>query len=92
MVSLVVAIGIKIVGTLLVGALVIVPAAASKNVSSSLKNYIMYSSFFGGVSSVLGVYLSNFFNIEAGPIVIIIGTLIFLLAIIIKSINASRGN
>ena len=37
LVATIVAIGIKEVGTLLVGAVVIVPAAAAKNVSSTLK-------------------------------------------------------
>jgi ABC-type Mn2+/Zn2+ transport system permease subunit len=36
LVAVIVAVGIKEVGTLLVGALVIVPAAAAKNMSSTL--------------------------------------------------------
>jgi len=41
LVTIVVAVGIKIVGTVLVGALVIVPAAAVKNVSRSLSSYAL---------------------------------------------------
>src|SRR5262249_51004010 len=39
LVAIIVALGIKEVGTLLVGALVIVPAAAAKNISSTLSRY-----------------------------------------------------
>jgi zinc transport system permease protein len=55
LVSLVVAIGIKIVGTLLVGFLVIVPAAAARNISSGLFRYSIMSTAFGAISSFSGV-------------------------------------
>jgi zinc transport system permease protein len=84
LVSLIVAIGIKIVGTLLVGALVIVPAATAKNVSSSLQRYLALSSILGAACSLLGVLLSYFINLPAGPLVVLSGTVIFLGAIIIK--------
>jgi len=85
LVSLVVAIGIKIVGTLLVGFLVVVPAAAAKNVSSNLLRYSVLSSVFGAVSSASGVLLSSFLNQpKAGPFVVLSGISIFLTVVIIK--------
>ena len=46
LVAVVVAVGIKVVGTLLVGALVILPAAAAKNISTSLARYGLLSALF----------------------------------------------
>jgi ABC-type Mn2+/Zn2+ transport system permease subunit len=45
LVSLIVAIGLRITGTLLVGFLVIVPAAAAKNASNNLRKYGILSVF-----------------------------------------------
>ena len=51
LVALVVAVGVKIVGTLLMGALVIVPAAAAKNISRSFRQFAFWSSCFGLISA-----------------------------------------
>jgi len=88
LVSLVVAIGIKIVGTLLVGFLVVVPAAAAKNVSSNLFKYSVLSSVFGAVSSSSGILLSSLLNQpKAGPLVVLSGIAIFLVAVAIKWVS-----
>jgi len=63
LVSLVVAIGIKIVGTLFVGFLVVIPAATAKNTSSNLVGYSTLSSIFGAISSFLVVLLSIYLNL-----------------------------
>ncbi len=77
LVAAIVAVGIKEVGTLLVGALVIVPAAAAKNISSTLSHYSLMSAIFGLASATLGVTLSSYVNVPAGPLVIIVGATIF---------------
>lgn len=87
LVAAVVSIGIKEVGTLLVGAVVIVPAAAARNVGTSLKGYALLSTLLGGVSAFAGVMLSVFTGIPAGPLVVITGTLIFLLLLIVSKLK-----
>jgi ABC-type Mn2+/Zn2+ transport system permease subunit len=84
LVSLIVAVGIKIVGTLLVGFLVVTPAAAAKNLSQNLFRYTALSSLFGAISAVSGVLLAGFFNVEVGPLVVISGVAVFAVTIIIK--------
>jgi len=78
LVSLVVAIGIKIVGTLLVGFLVIVPAAAARNLSSDLFRYSVLSSIFGAVSASSGILLSSYLDLPPGPMVVFSGIAVFL--------------
>ena len=87
LVSLVVAIGIKITGTLLVGFLVVVPAAAAKNVSSNLFRYSVLSSIFGAISSFSGVLLSSYLNLSAGPLVVLSGITVFLAAVVVKWVS-----
>jgi len=84
LVSLVVAIGIRIAGSLLVGFLVIVPAATAKNLSSSLSRYAVLSSVFGVISSCSGVLLSGYLDVPSGPLVVLSGIAIFLVGIAVK--------
>lgn len=91
LVAVVVSIGIKEVGTLLVGAVVIVPAAAARNISNSLRTYSILSAVVGGVSAFSGVMLSNFLNIPAGPLVVIVGALIFAVFLIQYRYSVSRS-
>ena len=77
LVAIIVAVGIKEVGTLLVGAVVIVPAAAAKTISTTLSRYSFMSAIFGLASATLGVVLSSYVNLPAGPLVVIVGTAIF---------------
>lgn len=86
LVSLVVAVGIKIVGTLLVGFLVVVPAAAARNLSSNLSKYYTLSAAFGAISSSCGIILSNYSNLPAGPgpLIVVAGVVIFLITVLTK--------
>jgi ABC-type Mn2+/Zn2+ transport system permease subunit len=88
LVSVVVAVGIKIVGTLLVGFLVIVPAIAAKNLSSNMLKYTLFSSIFGVASAFSGVLLTGFFpDLPPGPLVVFSGIAIFAVTIIINRIK-----
>ena len=83
LVSLVVAIGIRIVGTLLVGFLVIVPAIAAKNISSSMNKYARFSAIFGAISAFSGVLLSAYLNLPPGPMVVFSGIAVFIVTVVI---------
>nr|MDO8081407.1 metal ABC transporter permease [Candidatus Freyarchaeota archaeon] len=115
LVSLVVAIGIKFTGTLLVGFLVVTPAAAAKTISSNMSRYFTLSAVFGAVSSFSGILLSSYLNtilyfggwpplpeldlvtsflkvtalqsIPPGPLVVLIGVVIFLITIVIRRVT-----
>jgi len=84
MVALVVALGIKFVGTLLMGTLTIIPAAAAKNISRSFASFCVSSVAIAAISVILGMAASFYFNILAGPAVILAGVFLFLLTLIFK--------
>jgi zinc transport system permease protein len=88
LVATIVAVGIKEVGTLLVGAVVVVPAAAARIMSSSLRRYSLTSAFFGLVSALSGVVLSSYVNLPAGPLVVIVGATIFALGLIARRVSS----
>lgn len=91
LVSIVVAVGIKEVGTLLVGAVVIVPAAAARNVSSSLSRYSILSACFGVVSAIAGVLLSGPLGQPAGPLVVLVGAGIFAAGVAARAVVKREG-
>ena len=84
LVSIVVAIGIKIVGTLLVGFLVIVPAIASKNLSSGMRRYSLLSALFGAIAAFSGILLSTSLNLPPGPMVVFSGIAIFAVTVVVN--------
>jgi ABC-type Mn2+/Zn2+ transport system permease subunit len=84
LVSLTVAIGIQITGTLLVGFLVVTPAAAARIISTNLSKYLTLSAIFGAISAISGILLSSYFDVLPGPLVVISGIAIFAVTIIIR--------
>src|ERR1700684_2342945 len=71
--AMIVALGIKLVGTLLMGALTIIPAAVAKNVSRSMRSYVIQSALLGGVISVGGMWMADTFRLLPGPCIILFG-------------------
>ena len=84
MVGLVVALGVKFLGTLLTGALVIIPAVIAKNVSKSLKYYHIISIALGIFCSAFGIVVAKYFGLPTGPVVILSGVFIYLFSFIFK--------
>jgi ABC-type Mn2+/Zn2+ transport system permease subunit len=84
LVSVTVAIGIQITGTLLVGFLVVTPAAASRIISGNMSRYLALSAIFGAISAISGILLSGYFNVLPGPLVVISGVVIFVIVLLIR--------
>lgn len=79
-----VALGVKIVGSLLVGALVIIPAATARNLSKNLKEYYLGSAVLGILSCFFGILLFKFTGLPAGPSIILTSTVFFLISLVFK--------
>jgi ABC-type Mn2+/Zn2+ transport system permease subunit len=77
----IVALGIKLVGTLLMGALTIIPASIARNVSRSMRRYVVASSLLGGAISVAGAWLAQTFHFLPGPAIVLLGAAVFLLSL-----------
>lgn len=76
---LVVALGIKLVGTLLMGALTIIPGAIARNVSRRMRGYIVSAMSIGGVLAGIGAYAAHTFGLLPGPTIILLGVGCFVL-------------
>jgi ABC-type Mn2+/Zn2+ transport system permease subunit len=76
----VVAVGVHVVGTLRVGTLVIVPAAAAKTLGTKLTRYATLSSAFGIASALGGTLITPGTGVPAGPLVVVLGVAVFAVA------------
>ncbi|MBI2674619.1 MAG: metal ABC transporter permease [Candidatus Yanofskybacteria bacterium] len=84
LVSIVVALGVKVVGTLLMGALIIVSATAAKNLSRNISRYAFLSTLFGLITAPSGLLLAKIYELNPGPVIILIGVGVFLLTLVFR--------
>ena len=77
LVALIVTLSIKWVGILIINALLILPAAASRNLSENMREYHFFSVVFSLFSGVLGLILSYYTNVATGPMIVIIASIIY---------------
>ena len=80
-IALVIALGVRIVGGLMTASLVAIPACTSRNLSKNLFQYSYGSMFLGSLACILGTVLFVITNIPAGPLIIIVSSLLFLISL-----------
>lgn len=83
-VAVIVAIGIKITGSLLIGALVITPAATARNLAKNLSQYTYGSFILGSCFCLIGLILYKVTGYSAGPMTILTASIIFIISMILK--------
>jgi zinc transport system permease protein len=76
--ALVIAIAMKVVGVLLITALLIIPAAASRRLTHTPETMAIVASLLGCVSVGLGLMASFYWDSPAGPSIVLAATLIFI--------------
>ena len=94
--SLTVLLGLRFLGALLVGALIIIPAAIGRQLTHTLTAFLVMSSLASVLSVMLGFLISRFYpqliighvtlNLTLGPAIIAVATVLFLLSLLRKKI------
>src|SRR4030042_3462126 len=84
LVALVVAMGVKFLGTLLTGAMVIIPAVTAKNLAKNIKGFHLLSAGFGIASAILGILIAKNFGIASGPAVVLTSITLFIISYIFR--------
>ena len=82
--ALAVALGIRFVGALLMGSLVIIPAASAKNIAKSLKSFMIISVSLGILTTMLGIIFAFGSKTAPGPLFILISAGFFVITLIIR--------
>ena len=77
LIAVIVMISIRWIGILLINSLLILPAAASRNISKSMRSYHLLSIIFALFSGIAGLIISYYWNIPTGPMIVIISGIIY---------------
>ncbi|WP_233186609.1 metal ABC transporter permease [Petrotoga sp. 9PWA.NaAc.5.4] len=88
MTSVAIVISVKIIGIILITALLITPGVIAKLFAKSINQMLVISIIIGIFSAVSGIIFSYYLNIPSGPAIVLVLFLIFLISYIIK--NAMR--
>lgn len=82
--ALVVALSIQWVGILIINALLVLPAAAARNISNSVKSYHIFSVIISLTAGLIGLVLSYEINSAAGATIVVCAAVIYFFTLILK--------
>lgn len=85
LIAIIVMLSIKWVGILIINALLILPAAASRNIASNMREYHLFSVLIAVFSGINGLVLSYYLGTATGPTVVIISALLFFITLLVSS-------
>lgn len=77
---------VQFIGTLLVTALLVTPAATSQMVGRSFRSCIIWAQFFGLSATILGIYLSSEHETGTGAMIALVSASIFMAVAVTKTI------
>ena len=82
MFALTIALGLRYLGVLLMGALLIIPAATAKRLASNLGGMLLLAVAFSVFATVLGTSLALWLQRETGPLIVTVAAAVFLLSLV----------
>ena len=85
----VVAVGLKVVGAILMGALMILPAATAQYLAASFRGMIVISVLAAVGAMVIGLCVAAAFSLPTGPTIVLVSAVLFVLAAV-RGILTSR--
>lgn len=88
MLSLTILVTMRVIGTLLISALLVIPASVARMTTNSFARMLWVSPLIGAVSASLGMYLSYHLDTSASATIILVGTTMF---IVVYAFTGLRG-
>lgn len=83
-VAVIVMLAIKWIGILLINALMILPVAAAKNISSNVRQYHLFSIIFSLFSGICGLLVSYYMNVACGPVIVVYASILFFMSYVVE--------
>jgi zinc transport system permease protein len=90
--AIVVAVGIKVVGVLLIIAMLIIPAASARSLVSTPEGMGVVASLIGVSSAVLGLNSAYIFDTPTGPSIVCVASIFFLISLSIGFFLNRKNN
>jgi ABC-type Mn2+/Zn2+ transport system permease subunit len=82
MFALTVALGLRYLGVLLMGSLIIIPAAAATRLSSNLTQMLLVATTIAVAATVVGSYVAIQLHLETGSLIVALAALVFLFSLV----------
>ena len=82
--AVVVAVSIQWVGLLIINSLLVLPAAAARNIAQNVKSYHLLSVAIALFSGVAGLVLAYYCNMAAGASIVVVAAVVFFLTLALK--------
>lgn len=83
-IAVIVTISIRWVGILIINSLLILPAAASRNVARNMRQYHLLSVLFSMAAGVIGLVASYYYGAAAGPTIVLVSAVFFFATFFLK--------
>ena len=80
----------RIVGILMVSALMVIPVAASLQISQSFRSTLIYAIIISETSVVIGLVSSFYLNFASGGTIVITASLLFVVAFVLRQVVFER--
>lgn len=78
---------VQMIGALLTTALLIIPAAAATIIACSIPTIMALATIFAIISGIIGLYISYYFQIAPGAVIVVNCSICFIIASIVKVIK-----
>ena len=83
-VAIIIALSIRVVGSLLIGALMVIPTVAALQYRVGFRNTMLISLFFALFSVIFGMSLSYYFSLPSGATIVLSVIVVFIISLIIN--------
>lgn len=91
LVALVISASMRIVGILLVSAMMTLPVASAMRITSSFKQLMTVSIIFGEISVIAGLFLGFHLNISPGGTIVLVSITILLCTLVLNRVGVVRN-
>lgn len=83
-IAIVVTLTVRWVGLLIINSLLVLPAAAARNISKNVKQYTLFSVLISMFSGISGLIISYYFNTVTGATIVIISSIMFFITYMLR--------
>lgn len=84
--AVIIVVAMKLVGSLLISALIVFPALSAMRIHKSFRGCVIYSAVVSVVSAVLGIVLSILASTPVGPSIVVMNILIFAASVVLGKV------
>lgn len=83
-IAVIVTITIRWVGLLIINSLLVLPAAAARNISKNVRQYHLFSILIAIFSGIVGLIISYYLNTVTGATIVLVASVIFFITLFIR--------